>query len=203
MRNIIHFTVAVSFLLLAFITIVGESRFVPKPDKVHFGSMTYPRRWGRWCSGESDSDCGLGFCRAYMCQCYPGYISWYYMEPCTYEQRKKLTAFLVSFFVGELGIDWFLLSRGNGGYIVAGIIKLLISSGCFIGWPIVIASREEKFRKQITIGTGISIVLTIISLIWWLIDWIRILANVFPDGHGAPLQPWGYQYYYNIIPFRY
>jgi TM2 domain-containing membrane protein YozV len=200
MRNIIHLIVVIIFLL-GFVTIVGETRFVPRPNQVHFGSITYPRRWGRWCS--NDNECGLGFCRAYMCQCYPGYITWYFMETCAYEQRKKLTAFLVSFFVGTLGVDWFYLSRGNGGYIVAGIIKLLISSGCFVGWPVVMASSNKKSRKNITIGTGVAAILTIISVIWWLIDWIRILANVFYDGHGAPLQPWGDYYFYNRIPYRY
>jgi hypothetical protein len=202
MRNIIQLTIILTFLILTFVTIVGESRFVPRPEKVHFGSVTFPRRWGSWCS--NDIDCGLGYCRAYMCECYRGYISWYYMEPCAYEQRSKLTAFLVSFFVGILGIDWFYLSRGNGGYIVAGIIKLLISCGCLFGWPFLYATGTKKSRNYIITGNVINGILTAISLIWWLTDWIRILADTFHDGHGAPLKPWGYDYFYNNrIPYRY
>ena len=109
MRNIIQLAVILALLILTFVTIVGESRFVPRPEKVHFGSITFPRRWGQWCS--DDNDCGLGYCAAYMCQCYRGYITWYFMETCAYEQRSKLTAFLVSFFVGILGIDWFLFIK--------------------------------------------------------------------------------------------
>ena len=28
----------------------------------------------------------------------------------------------------------------------------------------------------------------IIIGIWWLVDWIRILADSFPDGNGIPLR---------------
>lgn len=201
MRDIIHLVLVISFFILASITIVGESRFVPRPEKVHLGSMINPRRWGSWCS--TDSECGLGYCRAYMCECYRGYITWYFMETCAYEQRTKLTAFLVSFFVGTLGIDWFVLSRGNAGYIIAGIIKLIISFGCCIGWPLILVSAAKKSRNYIVTGNVINVIFTAISVIWWLTDWIRILANVFRDGNGAPLQPWGYDYYYNNrMPYR-
>ena len=134
-----------------------------------------------------------------MCQCYRGYISWYYLEACSYEQRTKLAAFLVSFFVGPLGVDWFLLSRGNAGYIVTGIIKLLISLVCAIGWPLVFLNASKKKPKQVAIANIFNIIVTAASVIWWLTDWIRVLADVFYDGHGAPLQPWGYDYYDRVM----
>ena len=133
-------------IVLTCLTVVGDSQFVPRPQQVHFGRQTYPRRWGRWCT--EDIDCGRGFCQAYMCQCYRGHITWYFMESCSYEQRTKLAAFLVSFFVGFLGVDWFLLSRGNAGYIVAGIIKLIISMACGIGWPMVFVNASKKQPKK-------------------------------------------------------
>lgn len=76
---------------------------------------------------------------------------------CTYQQKSKLAAFLLSFFVGGFGADWFYLSVGNAGYIVAGVFKLLTLGG---------------------IG------------IWWLVDWIRLLTNSFPDGQGIALLEW-------------
>merc|ERR1712080_26411 len=39
--------------------------------------------------------------------------------------KSKLVAFLLSFFLGEFGVDWFYLSNGSAGYIVAGIFKLI------------------------------------------------------------------------------
>lgn len=187
-------------ILLTCVIAVKETGFVPRRDKVHFGHVAQPRRWGRWCS--EDSECGLGFCRAYICQCYPGYTTWYFMETCAYEQRKKLTAFLVSFFVGWFGVDWFVLSRGNAGYIVAGIIKLIVSCGCCIGWPVVLVGAAKKSRKHMAFGNVINGILSAMALVWWLTDWIRILADVFYDGHGAPLQQWRYDDYYNRIPYR-
>jgi len=93
--------------------------------------------------------------------------------PEDYWQQSQLTAFLISFFVGEFGIDWFVLSRGNGWYIVAGIFKI------FIGGGGISISAQGRSRWGIT-GIGL----------WWLIDWIRILANAFPDGNGVPLKGW-------------
>jgi len=74
---------------------------------------------------------------------------------CNYKQKSQLTAFLVSFFVGWTGADWFYLSDGTAGYVVAGVFKL------------------------ITLG-GVGI--------WWLVDWIRVLAEDFDDGNGVALK---------------
>jgi hypothetical protein len=38
-------------------------------------------------------------------------------KPCAYEQKKKLTAFLLSFFVGVFDADWFYLPAGSPGYM--------------------------------------------------------------------------------------
>jgi TM2 domain-containing membrane protein YozV len=59
---------------------------------------------------------------------------------------KWLTIFLLSFFLGELGVDRFYV-----GKIGTGVIKLLTAGGCGI---------------------------------WWLIDWIMILAGKFTDKDG-------------------
>lgn len=187
------------FLIFTILIIVGHSRFVPDKKKVHFGPGLNPRQWGRWCS--SDMECGNGFCQAYMCQCYRGYISWRYMEVCNYEQRTKSTAFLLSFFVGIFGVDWFVLSRGNAGYIVAGFIKLIISLGCIIAWPALITNISRKDTNLPVIVKTVGVLLSLISFIWWLTDWIRVLADVFYDGNRAPLKPWGYDYY-STWPYR-
>jgi len=71
------------------------------------------------------------------------------------EKYSKLAAFLISLLVGGLGADWFYLSAGSAGYIVAGVFKLLTCGGLGI---------------------------------WWLVDWIRVLADTFPDGNGLALK---------------
>lgn len=111
---------------------------------------------------EKSSDCGEhSQCVQdgpdyFICQCDSGWID-HNDKSCSYRQRDKLTAFLLSFFVGGLGIDWFYLCRKNAGYIVGGIFKLLTLGGCGV---------------------------------WWLVDWIRILADAFPDGNGFDLRNW-------------
>merc|ERR1719244_1852000 len=84
-------------------------------------------------------------------------------------RRSKLVAFLVSFFVGRFGVDWFYLSRGDVVYIVVGVVKFFLigSAGVCRG------------KGQWVVRVGI--------FIWWVVDWARILANFFPDGKGNSL----------------
>lgn len=107
---------------------------------------------------SSDVNCAFpnGQCLLNQCICSKGWII-RDQSGCTYQQKSKLTAFLLSFFVGIFGVDWFYLSVGNAAYIVAGIIKLITFGGLGI---------------------------------WWIVDWIRLLANAFQDGNGIPLLDW-------------
>lgn len=73
---------------------------------------------------------------------------------CDYKQSLQLVAFLLSFFIGECGADWFYLARGNCCYICGGVGKLLTFGGI---------------------------------MVWWLVDWIRLLVGTFPDGHHQGL----------------
>ncbi|CAF3323113.1 unnamed protein product [Rotaria socialis] len=86
-----------------------------------------------------NSDCVQGICDTNrtipVCSCNQG---WTFprdgSDRCTYQQKSKLAAFLLSFFAGGLGADWFYLSVGNGGYIAAGVFKLLTLGGIGIWW---------------------------------------------------------------------
>jgi TM2 domain-containing membrane protein YozV len=111
---------------------------------------------------RNNTDCVNGICNINgsnsICICNSGWVlARDGLNQCTYQQKIKLTAFLLSFFLGFFGADWFYLSAGNGGYIAAGVFKLLTLGGLGI---------------------------------WWLVDWIRILANAFPDGQGVNLVGW-------------
>ena len=57
-------------------------------------------------------------------------------KPCAYQQKEKLTVFLLSFFAGSVGADWFYLAAGNGAYIAAGVFKLFTCGGFGI-WALV------------------------------------------------------------------
>lgn len=87
----------------------------------------------------SNIDCGQGFCdrnrTIATCICNRGWtLARDGTNQCNYQQKSKLAAFLLSFFVGGFGADWFYLSVGNGGYIAAGVFKLLTLGGIGIWW---------------------------------------------------------------------
>ncbi len=106
----------------------------------------------------------------------------------SYKQRSKTTSVLISIYFGIFGIDWFYLSRGNIRYIIVGICKLLVSCGCCSGWPILMFGTRRFSRSMIMIGYAISILFTLISVLWWVIDWTRMLINKFPDGNDIELK---------------
>merc|ERR1711884_398590 len=151
---------------------------------------------GESCS--NDNNCGKGICRNSKCECDRGYVS--YNGVCNYQQKDKLTAFLLSILIGSTGADWFYLSAGNGGYITAGVFKLLTGLAamfttcavCCIG---VAASRERASSKKAFMICGISVIVLIIicavgNAVWVVVDFIRILTNSFKDGNGIALKDW-------------
>jgi TM2 domain-containing membrane protein YozV len=84
-------------------------------------------------------DCVHGICDTNKtiasCVCVYGWtLSLDGSNQCNYQQKSKLAAFLLSFLIGALGADWFYLSVGNSGYIVAGVFKLLTLGGLGIWW---------------------------------------------------------------------
>jgi hypothetical protein len=125
-----------------------------------------------------------------VCQCNDGYITWQKSDICAYKQISKLAAFLVSFFFGPLGIDWFMLSRKDGGYIAAGVLKLFMPCGFCVVLPCILMGGGQDSKACIIVANAIRVLVTVGSSIWWLVDWIRIFANAFPDGNGAPLKSW-------------
>lgn len=119
---------------------------------------------------------------------------------CSYKQRSKTAAVLISIYFGIFGVDWFYLSRGNGAYIVVGICKLLISCGCCSGWPILALGARRFSSATVRIGYIASTLFTLLSLMWWIIDWTRILANKFPDGNGIELKHFS-EYFWRDFSF--
>ena len=88
---------------------------------------------------STNIDCKHGICYnstiGYQCQCERGWIhSKSDPKICDYQQKSKLAVFLLSFFLGGFGGDWYYLSMGNGAYIAAGIFKMLTLGGMGIWW---------------------------------------------------------------------
>ena len=151
-----------AMLLLIMMTIPSPSLSVPVANSS--SSEVLPMSMAATVSAcQTNKDCGNGDCREVSltlntspeptCVCRKPYID-QGEHKCNYAAKSKLVAFLLSWFLGGLGVDWFYLSAGNGGYIVGGIFKLITGGGLGL---------------------------------WWLVDWIRILAGTFDDGNGMEL----------------
>ena len=88
-------------------------------------------------SCKNDTDCGYpsGYCREhhdhlhdplrYICLCEDPYFSVKESEPCQEKRKSKLMAFMLSFFLGLVGADWFYLSNGRSANTLAHIFILL------------------------------------------------------------------------------
>lgn len=65
--------------------------------------------YNRNCSGLSYCNYN-GFCRNDgTCQCFSGYYTQFPDKPCSYSQKKQLTAFLLQFFLGVFGAGHFYI----------------------------------------------------------------------------------------------
>lgn len=145
---------------------------------------------------SDNSECGHGVCANKVCQCNEGFTS--KDKACDYEQKSKTSAFLLSLFLGNFGADWFYLARENSNYNWAGFFKL------FLGFCVIIAScfkccaqtcfkvlNEGKVGAAFRVVVGGTIALaSLINVVWYFVDWIRILCDSFPDGNGVALKGW-------------
>jgi hypothetical protein len=123
-------------------------------------------------------------CNENLCECNEGWLTLHNNNQCTYKQISKSSTFITSLFVGGIGTDWFILSRKNWLYILTGFLKFLVSIAGIIWIGIANVSKNERSKIP---ANCLGISLSLISVSWWVIDWIRILLNRFPDGNGGPL----------------
>jgi hypothetical protein len=109
---------------------------------------------------------------------------------CNYEQKKQLTAFLLSFFVG-FGAEHFYMDRNKVG--AAKIVYYVFC--CAINIMYFILAKCTKNGKRFTefIGTFEAFYLScgfIYMILWNIYDWVHIGYNDIVDGYGFPLMPW-------------
>jgi hypothetical protein len=154
---------------------VEQIKIFPSKYDNNTGELKSPF-YSRRCINQSNCR-DHSLCDNGTCVCQKGWITWGNSEECGYEQKSILIAFLLSLFAGSFGLDWFYLACNDAVYIVVGIIKLMLSGGCGGTRTSSSPIKNEKAKTGLTSLVGL----------WWLIDWIRILAHVFPDGNGAPL----------------
>lgn len=151
---------------------------------------------------STDKDCGNGLCKEFadsdsICQCNTGFVS-FGGSACSYEQKNKVTAFLLSLFLGNFGADWFYLARENSNYNWAGFFKLftgifVVVGGCFMCCAQMCFDKLKEGNVGMVVRllfSGTTTICSLVNMIWYFVDWIRILLDSFPDGNHVPLKPW-------------
>lgn len=136
---------------------------------------------------EYDSDCNHGSCGTYtsrqfpngtrVCKCDHG---WTIQNSaiCDYHQKDKITAFCLSLFIGYFGADWFYLADGDALYNFLGCLKFIVG-------PVILALIFGPCSPKAASG-----IIGLWWIIFWLVDWIRILTDDFKDGHGVDISSW-------------
>jgi hypothetical protein len=109
---------------------------------------------------------------------------------CNYEQKKQLTAFLMSFFVG-FGAEHFYLQRNK----VAAAKLVFYFFCCLLNVIYFVLAKCVKNGKKFTefIGAFEALYLGcgfIFMLLWNIYDWILIGNGTLTDGYGFPLTSW-------------
>lgn len=145
---------------------------------------------------NSDSDCNQGVCQqtastlnetlsvsSSVCTCGKNWVNYEGMA-CSYRQVNKAKAFLLSVFFGWLGVDWFILARGNGLYNGLGVLKFVLSTFLSCFWT------PCCLKPLGPCGLDIAKLLEAGSFVWCFTDSIRILVNVFPDGNNVSIGTW-------------
>lgn len=144
---------------------------------------------------NSDSDCNHGVCQqrtstsnetlsaSPVCKCGKNWVN-HKGRACSYHQVNKTKAFLLSFFFGWLGVDWFILARGNGLYNGLGVIKFLLTTFLSCCW------KPCCLEPLGRCGLDVAKFLEAGSFVWCLTDALRILVNIFPDGNNVSIGTW-------------
>ena len=123
------------------------------------------------CLNKTHCNCSKGYKTIIIQEVFPSLFQ------CNYFQKSKLTAFLISFFLGPLSFDQFYL--GNN---ILGLIKLFIpSSLILVGVSMFIIGKKNDSRTIQICGKILEFNATILLIIWWFIDWILILSNYYKD----------------------
>lgn len=110
---------------------------------------------------------------------------------CNYEQKKQLTAFMLSIFVG-FGAEHFYLDNSGVGvakcvfYIFCGFLNVLylIFYKCVPGGEKYVSFIHSYEALYLACGVGY-------MLLWNIYDWVNIGFNDQLDGKGVRLSPWG------------
>lgn len=114
----------------------------------------------------------------------------YARDDCSYQRKKQLTAFLLEFLLGIVGLPG--IGRMYLGYVAIGVFHLLFGVfliiGICVGGCVMIAGKNDT---SVGIGAGIMgcIACTgfIGAVIWFIYDVVVIGSGNIPDFNGVEM----------------
>lgn len=148
------FVVYLNLLLVTAIVTLAVGFYVREQKVESSKRQLYVDMLGVRCDTEIEANpdyCNYGDCKPLniddeegpkICYCWPGYTS--YLHVCDLQKLPQFNAFMSSFFGGWVGADWFYLFRTgtSGGYIAAGVFKLLTGGGmCEFNFRVLMVPR--------------------------------------------------------------
>merc|ERR1719150_2573026 len=145
------------------------------------------------CTTDDDGD--------FYCICDDGYATYPEVDEndadrvyCNYEQKKQLTAFLLSWFLGAWGGgQWYLGLTGLAvGKLCAALGVCCIIPCCIacVAGGGAAAGSDGLTAVGGGIGSCLMCCATLGIFAWWLVDIIRFGMNVVDDSNGVSLESW-------------
>lgn len=135
----------------------------------------------------NESSCSYnGFCfNETKCICFEKYGTKEnnFNRECNYIKRSQRIAFLLSFFLGPIGIDQIYMGNallGSMKFIIS-LLFILTGMGLYC-----IGKIKEKPRMVLS-GKVLETIGTLFIIVWWFIDWILILSETIRDSNGQLL----------------
>lgn len=136
---------------------------------------------------NSSDFCGInGQCVENICKCDKGFVT--EIQPCEYEQKKQLTAFILQVFVGAIGVSHFYI-----GQVLIGVIKiLLIFLPCCMCSAVWNSATSDTDPKACVVGGGgcLTVLCSLAVSIWWIVDIVLFALNNYKDKNGIELESW-------------
>lgn len=138
-----------------------------------------------------DYQCGPGKCKTKpdrqgqnrtRCVCESRYATDDYYKPCDYQRKSRTISFLITLFLvpGFLGAHWFYLAAGNGGYIFAGVLQIVLVWG---GLIMMNYKSNHHIKYNWYVG-DIGGIMAMLGLLFDLLACFVIVIGGFSDGKG-------------------
>lgn len=124
-------------------------------------------------------------CNGEECYCDKKHASISYEEPCTYKRKKQWIVFVLE--VVGFGVGHFYAEKY--AYAIPKLVVWIFGWSMFIMMKVYSRKRGRNEEKAILVSM-ISCVLTLVMIIWYIVDLIIFGLNKYDDGNGVHFYSW-------------